>query len=277
MAVVGVPFDTATSHRPGARFGPEAIRSRLDRRCAPTTRRSTWTCSRALSVVDRGDLDVTPGNAERTAGQIAAGARAARAGRRRAARARRRPLDRARRAARARGGARPAGAGAARRARRHVGPATTASATSTARRSGARSRRACCARSARCWRACAARCTRARDLAEARETGLRDGGGRRAARDGRRPSTARRVRERVGDAPAFFSFDIDVIDPAFAPGTGTPEVAGLDAARGAGADPRAGRHAVHRLRRGRGLAALRRRRARRPRCWRRRSPTSSWR
>jgi agmatinase len=38
---------------------------------------------------------------------------------------------------------------------------------------------------------------------------------------------ARRVRERVGDAPVFFSFDIDVIDPAFAPGTGTPEVAGL--------------------------------------------------
>ena len=44
---------------------------------------------------------------------------------------------------------------------------------------------------------------------------------------------ARRVRERVGDAPAFFSFDIDVIDPAFAPGTGTPEVAGLETARGA--------------------------------------------
>ena len=36
-----------------------------------------------------------------------------------------------------------------------------------------------------------------------------------------------RVRERVGDAPAFFSFDIDVIDPAFAPGTGTPEICGL--------------------------------------------------
>jgi agmatinase len=35
------------------------------------------------------------------------------------------------------------------------------------------------------------------------------------------------VRARVGDAPAFLSFDIDVIDPAFAPGTGTPEVAGL--------------------------------------------------
>jgi agmatinase len=38
---------------------------------------------------------------------------------------------------------------------------------------------------------------------------------------------AKRVRDRVGDSPAFFSFDIDVIDPAFAPATGTPEVAGL--------------------------------------------------
>jgi agmatinase len=35
------------------------------------------------------------------------------------------------------------------------------------------------------------------------------------------------VREHVGDAPAWFSFDIDVLDPAFAPATGTPEVAGL--------------------------------------------------
>ncbi len=26
-AIVGVPFDTATSYRPGARFGPEAIRA----------------------------------------------------------------------------------------------------------------------------------------------------------------------------------------------------------------------------------------------------------
>jgi agmatinase len=38
----------------------------------------------------------------------------------------------------------------------------------------------------------------------------------------------RRVRSRVGDAPVYMSFDIDVLDPAFAPGTGTPEVAGLD-------------------------------------------------
>jgi agmatinase len=34
------------------------------------------------------------------------------------------------------------------------------------------------------------------------------------------------VRARVGDAPAFLSFDVDFVDPAFAPGTGTPEVGG---------------------------------------------------
>jgi agmatinase len=37
------------------------------------------------------------------------------------------------------------------------------------------------------------------------------------------------IRERVGDRPAFISFDIDVVDPAFAPGTGTPEAGGPSA------------------------------------------------
>jgi agmatinase len=41
---------------------------------------------------------------------------------------------------------------------------------------------------------------------------------------------ARTVRARVGDRPAFLSFDIDFLDPAFAPGTGTPEVAGFSTA-----------------------------------------------
>lgn len=35
------------------------------------------------------------------------------------------------------------------------------------------------------------------------------------------------VRERVGDAPLYISFDIDGLDPAFAPGTGTPVPGGL--------------------------------------------------
>lgn len=35
------------------------------------------------------------------------------------------------------------------------------------------------------------------------------------------------VRQRVGDAPMYLSVDIDVLDPAFAPGTGTPEMGGV--------------------------------------------------
>lgn len=38
---------------------------------------------------------------------------------------------------------------------------------------------------------------------------------------------ADRIRERVGDHPAYLSFDIDALDPAFAPGTGTPVWGGL--------------------------------------------------
>ena len=36
-----------------------------------------------------------------------------------------------------------------------------------------------------------------------------------------------RIRERVEDRPVYVSVDIDVLDPAFAPGTGTPEAGGL--------------------------------------------------
>lgn len=36
-----------------------------------------------------------------------------------------------------------------------------------------------------------------------------------------------RIRERVGDAPVYLSFDIDCLDPAYAPGTGTPVAGGL--------------------------------------------------
>ena len=36
-----------------------------------------------------------------------------------------------------------------------------------------------------------------------------------------------RIRKRVGDNPLYLSIDIDVLDPAHAPGTGTPEIAGM--------------------------------------------------
>jgi agmatinase len=45
-------------------------------------------------------------------------------------------------------------------------------------------------------------------------------------------ATADAIRARVGARSAFISFDIDVIDPAYAPGTGTPEAGGLSSAQG---------------------------------------------
>jgi agmatinase len=45
--------------------------------------------------------------------------------------------------------------------------------------------------------------------------------------DGGVAAVVERVRERSGDAPVYVSVDIDVLDPAFAPGTGTPEAGGL--------------------------------------------------
>ena len=36
--------------------------------------------------------------------------------------------------------------------------------------------------------------------------------------------------EVVGDGPTYLSFDIDCLDPAFAPGTGTPEIGGFSTA-----------------------------------------------
>ena len=43
-----------------------------------------------------------------------------------------------------------------------------------------------------------------------------------------------RAREIVGSGPTYISFDIDSLDPAFAPGTGTPEVGGLTSAQALG-------------------------------------------
>lgn len=40
-------------------------------------------------------------------------------------------------------------------------------------------------------------------------------------------AAARRIREIMGDAPVFVTFDIDFLDPVYAPGTGTPEGGGF--------------------------------------------------
>ncbi len=40
------------------------------------------------------------------------------------------------------------------------------------------------------------------------------------------PAIVEKARQVVGDGPTYLSFDIDSLDPAFAPGTGTPEIGG---------------------------------------------------
>ena len=40
------------------------------------------------------------------------------------------------------------------------------------------------------------------------------------------------VREQMGSGPVYISFDIDGLDPAYAPGTGTPEIGGLTTIQG---------------------------------------------
>jgi guanidinopropionase len=52
-------------------------------------------------------------------------------------------------------------------------------------------------------------------------------------RDGIAP-TLERLRTIVGDGPTYLSFDVDSLDPAFAPGTGTPEAGGLSTAEALG-------------------------------------------
>lgn len=46
-------------------------------------------------------------------------------------------------------------------------------------------------------------------------------------------AVAHAVRDRAGDAPVYLSFDIDGLDPAFAPGTGTPVWGGLSSGQAA--------------------------------------------
>src|SRR5256886_16691944 len=63
VAAVGIPFDTATSFRSGARFGPEAIRS-ASALLRPYHPVFGIDLVEALSIVAYGELTVTPGDTE---------------------------------------------------------------------------------------------------------------------------------------------------------------------------------------------------------------------
>ncbi|MST35166.1 agmatinase [Acidimicrobiaceae bacterium USS-CC1] len=73
VAVVGVPFDAGVSYRPGARFGPQAVRagSKLLRPYHPALGVEPW---RVQQVADAGDLAVNPFDIAGAIEAVAAGA-----------------------------------------------------------------------------------------------------------------------------------------------------------------------------------------------------------
>ena len=72
IAILGIPFDSGTSFRPGARFGPEAIRaaSRLVRTYNPVLEVSPF---QACQVADAGDLAISPYDVESAVTEIEQG------------------------------------------------------------------------------------------------------------------------------------------------------------------------------------------------------------
>ncbi|KAI5309387.1 hypothetical protein KEM55_003351, partial [Ascosphaera atra] len=63
IAIVGAPFDTAVSYRPGARFGPRAIRAASARQLAPNTYNTRAGINPYVNwakIVDCGDIPVMP-------------------------------------------------------------------------------------------------------------------------------------------------------------------------------------------------------------------------
>ena len=224
VAVVGIPFDGGTSFRPGARFGPEAIRSAsvLLRDYHPAIGLDVLG---TVNVVDWGDVALSAGNSERAVGEIAEQLK--------------RPLD-AGAVTLALGGDHTIALGELRALAAHHGPLALilidahADTWDTYRGErffhGTPFRRAVEEGLIDPGRSLMAGMRGSlysrSDLVETRAMGfeLIDGEELRALDPAQYGA---RARERVGDGSAFLSFDIDSIDPAFAPATGTPEVAGL--------------------------------------------------
>ena len=226
-AAVGIPFDTATSFRTGARFGPEAIRSAsvLMRPYHPALDVDVL---EALSVVDYGDLPVAPGHTEGTYKRIEAGLAAL--------------VD---------AGVFPLVLGgdhsitlaelrALASRYRQMALVQLDSHTDTWDEyfdqryfHGTTFRRAVeeglIEPTASVQAGMRGPLFAAGDLDDARALGFEVIPSEELRALGPE-GYASAVRARVGDRPVFLSFDIDFLDPAFAPGTGTPEIAGFSTA-----------------------------------------------
>lgn len=227
VAVVGIPFDTATSFRPGARFGPEAIRS-ASALLRPYHAVHEVDVFAELSVLDYGDLPVVPGNAERTLVQVDEGLR---------------PLVEAGVLPLILGGDHSVTLGVLRALARKHGPlallqfdshSDTGDTYFGERYShGTTFRRAVeeglLLPEASLQIGIRGSLYSSGDLPAAEELGFRvivsD-----ELRGLRLETFASELRRRAGSRPVFLSFDIDFADPAYAPGTGTPEIGGFTSA-----------------------------------------------
>jgi agmatinase len=227
VAAIGIPFDTATSFRAGSRFGPEAIRS-ASALLRPFHPVFGIDLIEALAVVDYGDLPVSPGDTERTYAQVEEALA---------------PVVEAGVFPLVFGGDHSITLAELRPLARVHGPMALVqfdSHTDTwdayfGQRyfHGTTFKRAAeeglIVPEASVQAGIRGSLYGAGDLDESRRLGFRV-----VASEELRAlspeSFAQVVSERVGDRPVFLSFDIDFLDPAFAPGTGTPEVAGFSTA-----------------------------------------------
>lgn len=226
-AVFGIPFDTATSFRTGARFGPEAIRS-VSALLRPYHPALGLNLVESLSIVDYGDSPVSPGATERTYGQVEEAMA---------------PLVDAGVFPLALGGDHSITLAELRALVRRHGPLCLVQLDAHADTwdeyfgqkyfHGTTFKRAAEENLLDAGRSVQAGMRGsnygAGDIRVAEELGftvvpseeLRELGAE---------AYGRLVGETVGERPVFLSFDIDFLDPAFAPGTGTPEVAGFSTA-----------------------------------------------
>jgi agmatinase len=225
--VYGIPFDTATSYRTGARFGPEAIRS-ASALIRPFHPAHGVNVVQALSVVDYGDLPVSPGDTQRTYAQVEEALS---------------PVVAAGVFAVALGGDHSITLAELRALAKRCGPLALVqldSHTDTWEEyfgqkhfHGTTFKRAAeeglVVASASIQAGMRGSVYAPSDLDGARELGFLV-----IEADVLQELGAERFRElvleRVGERPVFLSFDIDFLDPAFAPGTGTPEVGGFSTA-----------------------------------------------
>ncbi len=224
VAVVGVPFDSGTSYRPGARFGPAAVRqgSRLLRPWHPGLGVGPLT---AQQVADAGDIACSPFDINEAVDQIQAGAAEL--------------LDGAGHLL-AIGGDHTIAFPLLRVARQRFGPValvhfdahldTWQTYFGAPLTHGTPFRRAAeeglFLDSRSLHVGIRGPVYAASDLEEDAELGFRTVTAMEIERIGVEGALSR-IRERVGDAPLYISIDIDVLDPAHAPGTGTPEAGGL--------------------------------------------------